>query len=488
MARWRGGASRSATASGSSAERAYDDLVSDLTSLTLEEAASRVRARAVSSEELIRACLQRIERLEPRLNALITLTAELALERGRAIDRAEPDAAAPLRGVPVILKDLFDTAAVRTTAGSKILADRVPDRDAAAVERLRAAGAVILGKANLHEWAFGVTNQNPHFGPTRNPWDPSRIPGGSSGGSAAALAAGYCYGSLGSDTGGSIRIPASLCGIVGLKPTYGRVSLRGVIPLSWTLDHAGPMARSVRDAAILYAAVAGHDAADPSSADVPVEDPLATIEDGVRGLRIAVPRDHFFVMADPDVAAIVRRAIGLLAREGAAIEEVPVPRADDLLPTQTTIIGSEAAAYHHEHLRERPDDIGADVLLRLRRGERVTGTELALARRRRVEIRHAFRQLLVPYDALLTPTTAIAAPLAEGEDAVARAALLTALTSPFNLTGLPAASVPCGLTGDGLPVGLQIAAAPWREAMVLRVARAYERAADLRLVPPLVAS
>ncbi|MEK7861507.1 MAG: amidase, partial [Chloroflexota bacterium] len=282
--------------------------MSDLASLTLEEAASRVRARAVSSEELIRACLERIERFEPQLNALITLTAELALERARAIDRAEPDAAAPLRGVPVILKDLFDTAAVRTTAGSKILADRVPDRDAAAVERLRAAGAVILGKANMHEWAFGVTNQNPHFGPTRNPWDPSRIPGGSSGGSAAALAAGYCYGSLGSDTGGSIRIPASLCGIVGLKPTYGRVSLRGVIPLSWTLDHAGPMARTVRDVAILYAAIAGHDALDPGSIDVPVEDPLGTIEGGVRGMRIGLPRGHFFERSDPEVAALVRDA------------------------------------------------------------------------------------------------------------------------------------------------------------------------------------
>lgn len=466
-------------------------VATELAWLSLEEVAAAIRGRRASAEEVARMCLERIERLEPLLRAFITLTADDAVSSARAADR-EIGAGrnrGPLHGVPVALKDLFDTAGVRTTAGSKIFAERVPDEDATAVTRLRAAGAVLVGKTNLHEWAFGVTTQNPHFGSARNPWDTSRIPGGSSGGSAVALAAGCCYGALGSDTGGSIRIPASLCGIVGLKPTYGRVSLRGAVPLSWTLDHAGPMARTVRDTAILYAAVAGHDPLDPGSVDVTVDDPLASIEDGVRGLRIGVPREHFFELADAEIAALAREAIRTLEREGAVVEEVRFPRTGQLLATQATIISTDAAAYHAEHLRERSADIGADVLARLRRGAATSGQDYALAMRRRWEIRREVTALFARYDVLVTPATAVAAPHAEGADAgemkaerggsepaaVAAAARLTALTSPFNLTGLPAISVPCGLTSEGLPVGLQIAGGPWREAMVLRVARAYER-------------
>lgn len=452
-----------------------------------------VRERRASSEEVTRACLERVARLEPSLHAFITVTADAALVQARAADAelARGGRLGPLHGVPLALKDLFDTAGVRTTGGSRIFSDRVPPEDAAVVAKLRAGGAVFLGKTNLHEWAFGVTNQNPHFGGTRNAWDPARIPGGSSGGSATALAAGLCYGALGSDTGGSIRIPASLCGIVGLKPTYGRVSLRGVIPLSWTLDHAGPMTRSVRDAAVLYAAIAGHDPRDPGSADAPLDDPLGGIEDGVRGMRIGVPLGHFFERTDPDIAALVRDAIRALEREGATVEETPFPRADDLLAFQSTIIAADAAAYHADHLRDRAADIGADVLERLRRGERITGRDYALARRGRDEVRHAVVAFLSRYDAIATPTTAVAAPLADTADAVEMGAergnptaalqaatRLTALTSPMNLTGLPAISVPCGFTREGLPVGLQIAGGPWREATILRVARSYERATD----------
>lgn len=449
--------------------------MTDLAWLPLEEIATRIREREVSAEEAVRACLERIERLEPQIGAFITVTGDAALDAARAADRAR-EKRGRLHGVPVALKDLFDTAGVRTTAGSKIFADRVPSSDAEVVRRLRGEGAIVVGKTNLHEWAFGVTTQNPHFGPTRNPWDPSRIPGGSSGGSGAALAAGLCHGALGSDTGGSIRIPASLCGIVGLKPTFGRVSVRGSVPLAWSLDHAGPMARTVRDVALLYAAIAGYDAEDPTSVERDVGDPLAEIEDGVRGLRLGLPRQHFFAGTEPEITSAVREAARLLEREGAVVEEIDLPRTDALLPTQTAIIGTEAAAFHRERMRERPRDFGPDVLERLRRGEKVTGAEYLLARREQLEIRHAWIRALADYAAVLTPTTAIAAPPAAGEDALTQAARLTARTSPFNLTGLPAISIPCGLTSEGLPIGLQIASGPWMESRILRIARSYELA------------
>jgi aspartyl-tRNA(Asn)/glutamyl-tRNA(Gln) amidotransferase subunit A len=453
--------------------------VNDIAWLSLEEIAARIRGRQVSAEETVRACLERIERLEPQLGAFITVTGDAALAAARAADRAMArGATGRLYGVPIALKDLFDTAGVRTTAGSKIFADRVPTEDAVVVTRLLEEGAIVIGKTNLHEWAFGVTTQNPHFGPTRNPWDLARIPGGSSGGSGAAVAAGLCYGALGSDTGGSIRIPASLCGIVGLKPTFGRVSVRGSVPLAWSLDHAGPMARTVRDAALLYSAIARHDADDPTSVEMDVDDPLAHVEDGVRGLRLGLPRQHFFAGTEPEIANAVREAARSLEREGALVEEMDLPRTDELLPTQTAIIGTEAAAFHRDRMRERPQDFGPDVLARLRRGERVTGAEYALARRRQLEIRHAWARVLRDYAAVLTPTTAIAAPPAEGEDALAQAARLTARTSPFNLTGLPAVSIPCGVTREGLPIGLQIASDLWHESTILRIARSYERVSD----------
>lgn len=455
----------------------------DLAWLSLEEVTRQLGDRRVSAEEVVRSSLARIERLDPQLHAFITVTAERALADARAVDTS-----APLAGATIALKDLFDTAGVRTTGGSRIFADRIPAEDAVVVAKLRAAGAIPVGKANLHEWAFGVTNQNPHFGGARNPWDLARIPGGSSGGSAAALAAGLCYGALGSDTGGSIRIPSSLCGVVGLKPTFGRVSVRGVIPLSWTLDHAGPMARTVRDVAILYATIAGYDALDPGSVDAPVDDALATIEQGVRAMRIGVPRGHFFERSDPEVARQVRDAIGVLEREGAVVDECPFPPSQLLLDTQRTILSTDAAAYHRERLRDRADEIGEDVRTRLRGGEGVSGTDYARARRDRDAIRREVIALFDRYDVLATPATAIAAPLPHtGASAVAEAARLTATTSPFNLTGLPAISVPCGFTASGLPVGLQIAGGPWREATVLRAARAYERATEWTTRRPAIA-
>jgi aspartyl-tRNA(Asn)/glutamyl-tRNA(Gln) amidotransferase subunit A len=447
---------------------------------SLEDAVVALRKRSVGALELTEASLTRIERREAELNAFINVTADDARRRARAIDgRGAPTA---LAGVPIGLKDLFDVAGIATTGGSKLFATNVPAVDSAVAASLFAAGAVNLGKTNLHEWAFGVTTNNPHFGPTRNPWAPDRIPGGSSGGNGAALVAGEIFGSIGSDTGGSIRIPASLCGIVGLKPTYGRVSLRGAIPLGWSLDHAGPMTRTVRDAAVLLQIIAGYDANDPASVDAPVDDYLAGIEAGVRGLRIGLITGRFITRLAPedrpapDVAAAVRAAAGLLAREGARVEDTDLPRSEELQGNQLVVLGTEAGAYHRERIAAHRDGYGADVAKRIDTGLTRTGAEYALARRARDELRRAYATALTDWDAVILPTTPTTAPLREGEDAIAAAARLTAFTSPFNLTGLPAISIPGGFDANGLPIGLQLVARPWAEARLLRIARAYERA------------
>ncbi len=453
----------------------------------MHEAAALLRARRVSSVDLVRACAERIERLDRDLVAFITRTIDRALEEAgradaelaRGVDRG------PLHGIPIALKDLFDVAGIRTTGGSRILVDNVPQRSSAVAERLRAAGAACLGKTNLHEWAFGVTNQNPHFGAAKNPWDASRIPGGSSGGTAIAIATGMCFLSPGSDTGGSIRIPAALCGVAGLKPTYGRVSLRGVIPLSWTLDHAGPLARSVRDLAVALQVLAGHDAEDPGSADVPVDDYLSGLEAGASDLRVLVPTRHFFDECDPEVERAVREAIAVLEQGGARIVERDLPELA-LLAAQRPIISVDAATYHRDDLRDRPDDIGADVRERLRYGTTVGAQDYAQARRDRETVRRLWTNVLHEVDVIATPTTRIAAPPREGQDALAAAARLTANTSPFNLTGLPALSIPCGVTASGLPIGLQLLGKPFDEATLLAIAHQYEGKTDWnRREPPL---
>ena len=447
---------------------------------SLEGAIVALRTHTIGALELTEAALARIAEREPELNAFIAVTAQEARRRALAIDG--DNASTTLAGAPVALKDLFDVAGVATTAGSKLFATNLPQADSAVAERLFAAGAVNLGKTNLHEWAFGVTTNNPHFGPTRNPWAGERIPGGSSGGSAAALVGGEIFGSIGSDTGGSIRIPASLCGIVGLKPTYGRVSLSGAVPLAWSLDHAGPMARTVRDAALLLQVIAGYDPGDPVSVDVPVDDYLADIEAGVRGLRIGVVTGRFMTRlgalerAVPEVAAAVRAAADLLAREGARIEDAELPRSDELQRTQLFVIGAEAAAFHRERIAAHRDAYGLDVARRIDTGLTRTGSEYALARRTRDELRRAYATALAGWDAVILPTTPTTAPLREGQDAIAAAAKLTAYTSPFNITGVPAISIPCGFDASGLPIGLQLVAQPWAEARLLRIARAYERA------------
>jgi aspartyl-tRNA(Asn)/glutamyl-tRNA(Gln) amidotransferase subunit A len=458
-------------------------LPGELNSLSLADAARLVTGGDASPVELTATCLDRIEALDARVNAFITVMDDDAIYAARTIeaDLARGDVVGPLAGVPIALKDLFDTEGIRTTAGSKFFADRVPDRDAVVVEKLRAAGAVILGKLNMHEWALGVTNDNPHFGACHNPWALDRIPGGSSGGSAAALAAGMCYGALGSDTGGSIRIPSALCGVVGLKPTYGRVSTRGVVPLSWHLDHVGPMARRVTDVALLYAVIAGRDAADPGSEDVGVDDVLAGLDDGVAGWRIGVVGDEWLGDIDAEVRTAFEAAVQTLASAGAWIEPLDAPDLPEAARLNGLMTTADAAAFHRERLESAPNDFGADVLARLQRGASYSAPDYADARRRQTILRHTFASWFAerggPLDAVVLPTTPRPAPLISGLDAVATAGVLTRLTAPFNFTGLPALSVPCGVTADGLPIGLEVVGAPWAERRVLRAGRAYEMAA-----------
>ncbi len=375
----------------------------ELTALTITEAAGLLARSEISPVELTQAFLRRIEDLNRALNCFITLTAEVALQSARQAE-AEirgGDYRGTLHGIPLALKDLYETRGVRTTAGSKFFADNVPSTDAVAVERLNIAGAILLGKLNMHEIALGVTNNNPHFGACHNPWNLDCTPGGSSGGSAAALAAGLCLGSLGSDTGGSIRIPASLCGVVGLKPTYGRVSLRGVIPLSWSLDHAGPMARRVKDAAVLLQAIAGYDPLDPASVDVQMPDYLAEIDQGVRGWRIALANDAFLTRADAEVLEVVHAAAQVFTRLGAEVTPTGLPNGRDAALNNGLIVTSEAAAFHHQRLAVHPEDFGADVRQRLQTGAAYTSTEYVLARRTQAELRRLFELFFNEYDVLL---------------------------------------------------------------------------------------
>jgi aspartyl-tRNA(Asn)/glutamyl-tRNA(Gln) amidotransferase subunit A len=450
----------------------------DPAELTISSALARIRAGEISAASLTSACRAQIERLNPAINAYVCVAGDETQATGPASSGALP--------VPVAVKDLIDVAGLPTTAGApKFFGGQPAETDAFVIEKLRLAGAVILGKTNTHEIALGVTGVNPHFGPVRNPHDLRRVTGGSSSGSAAAVAAGMCLAALGTDTGGSIRIPASLCGVVGLKPTYGRVSTRGVLPLSWNLDHVGPLTRSVRDAALMLQVLAGYDPLDPASADAPVDDYLIRLEAGVAGWRVAVAAGEYVEAADPEVLAAVGEAARVFKDNGAQVEKVDFSWLSDLAHANARMTQADAAAFHRERLAAHPDWFGEDVCHRLEKGAALTSGEYVLARREQAEGRRRFEVFFHEVDALLLPTTPIPAPPIEGTEAVQAARQLTHFTSPFNLTGLPALSVPCGLTLDGLPVGLQIVSRPWAEALVLQAGRAFEQAVDLDLHPSL---
>jgi aspartyl-tRNA(Asn)/glutamyl-tRNA(Gln) amidotransferase subunit A len=450
--------------------------------LTLAEAAEKIKAKELSPVELTESALARIESVEPKITAFATVTADAAR---KAAEQAEQEIAAgryrgPLHGIPMGIKDLYETAGVATTSSSKVRSDYVPAQDSAVVEKLTAAGMVMVGKTHTHEFAYGAVTPT-----TRNPWDVEYIPGGSSGGSGAAVAAGECMVGMGSDTGGSIRIPASVCGTVGLKPTYGRVSRRGVASLSWSLDHVGPLTRTVRDTALVMDAIAGYDRADPASADVPVPDFTAELDAGVAGLTIGVPANYFTDRVDPEVTQAVNAAIALLEAQGARLREVSIPLAEYIPATEWAIMLPEASAYHQGMLREKADHYGDDVRLYLEAGELVLATDYIKALRVRTLIQQAWRDMFDSIDVLIAPTLAAPAlrvdkPEVTWPDGSTEAATdaYVRLSAPANVTGLPALSVPCGFTTGGLPIGMQLVGRPFAEPTLLRVGHAYESATE----------
>jgi aspartyl-tRNA(Asn)/glutamyl-tRNA(Gln) amidotransferase subunit A len=458
----------------------------DLASLTLKAASELLRLKAASPVDLTQACLKRIESYNSTLHAFITVTREQALATAREMEAEQRRGKwrGPLHGIPIALKDNIDTAGIRTTAASELFKDRVPSEDAEVVRRLKDAGAVFLGKLNLHEFAYGGTSDVTYFGAVHNPWALDHISGGSSGGSAAAIAADLCFGSLGTDTAGSVRIPASFCGVVGFKPTYGRVSLRGVIPLSWSLDHVGPICKTVEDAAAILQAIAGYDQLDPASVGVPVPDYTSALKLATSKLRLGVPRSPFFENLDPEVAKAVETAIGVLSKLAKSVSETTLPSTASLV---LPITGVEAYAYHAKWIAESPDKyqpITRDRIMQFAGDEKAPAYADALRQTSllRREIAKAFSSV----DLLITPTMPKPAEtLAESKNFDPTG---IRNTSPFDILGLPTISVPCGFTGSGLPIGLQISGAPFAESTVLSLAHAYERETEWHKRHPKLAA
>ena len=444
---------------------------------TIRELGARYRKRELSPVEVTRALLARIEKLDPALHAFVTLTPDRALADARAAEEAlRRGDERPLLGIPVGHKDIYLTKGIRTTGGSALFADWVPDSDSTVGRRWQDAGTVLLGKLITHEFAFGLQFPGHRFQPARNPWNLEHIPGGSSSGSGAALAAGLLHGATGSDTGGSIRGPAAFCGITGLKPTYGRVSRAGVMTLSWTLDHTGPMARTVEDCTYLLQAIAGHDAADPASSTRPVDDYVGALDGSVRGLRIGVPRNYFFEDADTDNVRAFEDALGTLRKLGADVRDLQIP-AFNLSRSFMLIMLSEAFAYHEQDLRLHPELYGEMLRERLLTGALVTGPEYVQAQRVRMQICADVAEVMKTVDVLATPTTPKTAPtfktMYDPELAFPRTNM-----PPFNLTGQPTLALPCGLSASGLPLSLQLSGRAFEEATVLRLGHAYQRATD----------
>jgi len=450
----------------------------ELHTLSITAAVDAVRGQKITPQDLAGACLRQIELLNPALCAFITVNDLESALNHNSTGNVPAVLANAVRGVPIAIKDLFNTAGVRTTIGSKFFMEHIPNEDAFVVEKLRQAGATFMGKTNTHEIALGVTGNNPHFGTARNPWNSDRIPGGSSSGSAIAVATGMALGALGTDTGGSIRIPASLCGIVGFKPTYGRVSTRGVFPLSWNLDHVGPLTSCVRDAALMLQVISIYDPIDPASIKMLTGDYLGHLVDDMEGRKIAVGIGDYIETANPEVLTAVHEASRVLESLGCKVQEVNVDWMRDAARANKTMIQADGAAVHRDRLQEHPELFGEDVRRRLQDGAQTTSTEYSLARRIQTEVRKRCETFFESHDVLIIPSTPIAAPTIEGHDAVEQAARLTRFTAPFNLTGLPAISIPCGFTSDGLPIGLQIVSRAWADAKVLNAAYAFEQATD----------
>jgi aspartyl-tRNA(Asn)/glutamyl-tRNA(Gln) amidotransferase subunit A len=456
---------------------------SELCYLSLRSLGTLIQRRELSPVEATEAVVDRVEKFDRQLNSFITLLRDQALTQARAAEQEIIDGhyRGPLHGIPIAVKDLYYTQGIRTTAGSKILSDFIPSYDATVIARLRDAGAILIGKLNMHEFARGATNSSSLIGACCNPWDTLRVPGGSSGGSGAALAAGLCYGSLGSDTGGSIRIPAAFCGIVGLKPTYGRVSRHGVFPLSWSLDHVGPMTRTVTDAALMLQVIAGHDRHDRTTRTAIMPDYAASLTGDIEGARLGIPQEFYFEQLDAEVGESVRAAIQTLERAGARIEEVSLPLSKFAAAVGRIISLTESAEIHEKFLRTRFADYSPDVRAGFLVGQLILGKHYMKAQRLRSLIRQEMAAALRRVDALVTPTVPIPAPrIGEttvdiGQERVETMWALSRLTRPANLTGFPAISVPCGFTPGELPIGLQFIGRPFAEATILQIAHTYEQ-------------
>jgi aspartyl-tRNA(Asn)/glutamyl-tRNA(Gln) amidotransferase subunit A len=446
---------------------------------SLAGAAALLRAGKVSPVELVHACLGRIESQNPVLNAFITVTAESALREARAAEAEmrRGEWRGPLHGIPMAIKDMIDTRGVRTTGASAVYLDRIPEADAAVVSRLRRAGAILLGKLNMQEFAIGGSSVPSHFGPVRNPWDPSRIAGGSSGGSAAAVAAGLCFAALGTDTGGSVRQPAALCGTVGLKPTYGRVSNLGVLALAPSLDHVGPLTRGVEDCATVLEAIAGYEPRDVSSERRPLK--LRPWPSSPARVRIGVPRAFFYDGLHPAVQHAVEKALAVLSDLGARVEEVSLEVSAD-----RTVFQAEAYASHAGLIAKTPERYLPETLAKLRRGASVDAAAYMGARLGLAQLRRGITDLFAQVDILATPTVPVPAPRLVDypqtfDEVLAwEASSMLRNTRPFNAFGIPTVTVPCGRTDEDLPIGLQLAAAPWQERRALAVALAFESATE----------
>ncbi|MDE0824256.1 MAG: amidase [Dehalococcoidia bacterium] len=445
-----------------------------------------VQSKEISPVEIIEAHLTRIDATEPVLNSFITLLADQARKAAR---QAEKDIQAgrykgPLHGIPVALKDLYNTGGVRTTSGSRIFDTFIPAEDCTVAAKFHQAGAILLGKLNMHQFAYGPTGENPDYGHMHNPWNPDMVTGGSSGGSGSAAAAGQCTITTGSDTGGSIRIPAALCGIVGLKPTYGLVSRYGLSALSWSLDHPGPMTRTVEDTAITMNVIAGHDPRDVASAKVDIPDYTSALTGDVKGLRIGIVKEYFEAPLDPQVRKAVMDAISLLESMGAEVKEVSYPMFNQSQAISSTVLMAEATAYHRDLLEKDGHQLYEPVRQRLEAGLFISAAEYLRAQQARSIFDQQGRRLLDEVDLLAGPTEPITAPeilaskVMAGEQEVGVVGALTQYTRPYNINGFPAISVPCGFSDDGMPIGLQLAGRPFDELTVLRAAHAYEQAND----------
>ena len=468
--------------------------MNSLCAISIKEAAGLISAHKIKPSELVEAHIERINATDDKLNSFVTILSESALQSSFIAEKEimNGNYRGPIHGIPIGLKDLYDTAGTITTVGSKIYRERLPQEDATVVSRLKEAGAIVVGKLQMHEFALGATSINPHDGPARNPWDTERITGGSSGGSASSVAAGQCMASLGTDTGGSIRIPSALCGIVGLKPTFGRVSRKGVFPLSWTMDTVGPMTRTVEDAALMLNAMVSFDPSDPGSSPHETEDFTSKLGLGIKGITIGVPQEYFYETTSPEVKEALNSAEKVFESLGAKVIPISIPVLEHSLAISGTIMLTEAASVHENNLKNRPFDIGDDVRLRLTQGSLYSAVDYLKAQRGRHEFNNQIDKAMETVDILLAPTVGIGAPKIDDKTVVLNGveypalALMPRLTRPHNICGLPTISIPCGFTSSGLPIGMQLAGRAFEDSVVIQTANAYENATDWTKQSPVI--